>query len=198
MLYWLRSFYLLPVVCALLTLSPLLAGESGSVESNHGLALLYSVAGKEQDVDKLLWIKDPGKPIKAWLREIAKFNGAVSEQLEAWAKAGLAADLQATGLPEVERKARSIAQSDTTGELIISSHLNLRLELIVSQLKAMSYCANLCAATADFTQDEAISKQLKDWETNYTDLSKEGFKLLTLQETAKSSSRKPPTPSSRH
>ncbi|MGE9296653.1 MAG: hypothetical protein ACQKBV_10230, partial [Puniceicoccales bacterium] len=147
-------------------------------QSDAGFALLYSVAKQEQDVDKLLWVKDPGPEIEAWIRSIATFNKDVAGQLEAWQQAGKIGNLEFTGLPEAEAEARSRAASRTTGDLLFSEDVDLRVALIVAQVKAMGYCADLSYAIEQETKDQSVVDKAGEWEKRFQELNTVGMKML--------------------
>ncbi|WP_309385571.1 hypothetical protein [Cerasicoccus frondis] len=165
------------IVFAFLTL----AGCSPKPNANatdDGFGLLYSVTSQQQNVDKLLWIKDPGADITAWIEQIAQFNQEVTKQLEAWKKAGKITSLKALGLPPAELEARERATKRTTGDLLFSEDVSLRLSLVIAQLKALGYCSDLSYAIAAETQDKAIQETATQWESKFKELNAQGMTLL--------------------
>lgn len=147
-----------------------------------GFALLYSVTSQQQDVNKLLWIKDPGEQIDAWIREIASFNGEVTKQLEEWKSSGALVNLSNTGLPAAERKARELAARHTTEELLLGTGTDLRLDLMVAQLKALAYCGDMCAAVADMPEGQAMKDTLEAWSSKFMELNAHGMQLLGVKD----------------
>ncbi|WP_309397193.1 hypothetical protein [Cerasicoccus maritimus] len=145
---------------------------------DDGYGLLYSVTSQQQNVDKLLWVKDPGADIRAWVEQIAAFNQEVTKQLEAWKASGQVTSLSTLGLPPAEIEARERATKRTTGELLFSTDVNLRLSLVVAQLKALGYCSDLCYAIAQETKDDGIQEIAKKWEERFKELNAAGMKLL--------------------
>ncbi len=146
--------------------------------TDDAYGLLYSVTSQQQNVDKLLWIKDPGPDITAWVEQIAKFNTEVTQQLDAWKKSGHIQSLKILGLPKAELEARERATKRTTGELLFSEDVSLRLSLVIAQLKALGYCSDLCYAIQQETTNADITAKAKDWEQRFKQLNADGMKLL--------------------
>ncbi|MBC2594125.1 hypothetical protein H5P28_07595 [Ruficoccus amylovorans] len=147
-------------------------------ESPEGYALLYNVASQEQDVDKLLWIKEPGPEISAWVKEIATFNKEVATQLQAWKKDGSVENLDNLALPPAEMKARARAASQTTGDLLFDTDTDLRVVMIYSQLQSLGYCSDLCYAIAELPYGKPHADTLHEWEKRYHEIQDTGFKML--------------------
>ncbi len=144
----------------------------------EGFALLYNVSSQEQDVDKLLWIKTPGKEIADWVKEIAAFNKAVTTQLEAWKQDGSVTNLKNLSLPPAEVKARAQASSETTGELLFETDADLRVIMVYSQLQSLGYCSDLCHAIANLPYGKAHADTLENWKNRYQELQNDGFMML--------------------
>lgn len=178
---------------ALLFLSVLLClNAAAASDQPHGYALLYSVTSQDQDVDKLLWVKHPGEEIANWIKEIAAFNGDVTKQLEAWKKDGSAANLKDTGLPPVEQQARDRDASRTSGELLWDSGVDLRIELILSQLSSLGYCADLCYAMGKTDYGKAHKNSLESWRKRFLDLNKQGIQILASGDYLTEAKEEPP------
>lgn len=149
-------------------------------KQGDGFALLYSVSSQEQNVDKLLWVKDPGDAITEWIKQIATFNKSVTQQLEAWKQDGTVTNLKHLGLPQAESEARARATSRTTGELLWSTDIDLRVALVVAQLKALGYCADLCYAIGKETSKSEVKKVVSGWETQFAELNSKGMNILEV------------------
>jgi len=141
-------------------------------------ALLYSVTSQQQNVDKLLWIKEPGADVKAWVEQIAAFNQDVTKQLENWKQSGQIDNLDYQGLPAPEALARKRATKRTTGELLFSEDVDLRVSLIVAQLKALGYCADLSYAIQQEAKEDDIKTIASNWDHRFSQLNAEGMALL--------------------
>ncbi|MDP0497566.1 MAG: hypothetical protein Q7Q73_15295 [Verrucomicrobiota bacterium JB024] len=144
----------------------------------EGFALLYDVTSQEQDVDKLLWVKDPGPEIAAWVKDIATFNKDVTTQLEAWKADGSLTNLSELSLPPAEVEARARAASETTGDLLFDTDADLRVVMIYSQLQSLGYCSDLCYAIAELPYGEPMADTLTKWTDRYHALQDTGFKML--------------------
>lgn len=154
------------------------ADKGSNSTKSDGYALLYSVVSKNQDVSKLLWIKSPGKSIETWVSDIAKLSSEVTTQLEAWKKDGTVQNLDNTGLPPTELAARARATSRTRGELLFSGGVDLRVDLIVAQLKALAYCADLSYAMEEEMNNSTMQTQFNSWQSAFTKLTETGLSLL--------------------
>ncbi len=168
----------------LLTGCPKQQSAPGTDAGYSGYALLYSVTSQEQNVDKLLWVKDPGAEIEAWVRKIADFNKVVTAQLDAWKKDGTVTNLKQVDLPAAEETARKRAASRTTGELLFSKDVDLRVALVVAQLKAMGYCSDLCYAIGEATSNADVKKTVGDWQKQFAALNSEGMNILEVAMTS--------------
>ncbi|GHB94163.1 hypothetical protein [Cerasicoccus arenae] len=168
----------IPVLLFLSLFLSACAPKPDAAAGDDGFALLYSITSQQQNVDKLLWIKDPGAATEAWVEQIATFNQAVTKQLEAWRDGGQVSSLTARGLPSAEIEARERATRRTTGELLFSQDVDLRISLILAQLKALGYCADLSYAIGQETSDEAIKTTVANWDTRFKELNAKGMALL--------------------
>lgn len=151
--------------------------DSAAAQAGDGFALLYAVTSQQQNVDKLMWVKDPGPGVKAWIDDIALFNQQVTAELERWQKAGQA-DLDTLGLPPAEMLARERATRRTTGELLFSENISLRVSLIVAQLKALGYCADLCYAITEESKNDEVRDVAAKWDKRFAELNTQGMALL--------------------
>ncbi len=152
--------------------------QPATTEAPTGYALLYGVSSQEQDVDYLMWIKDPGQQITAWVKEIATFNGEVTKQLDAWKKDGSVTNLKVTNLPPTEVKARDRAAERTSGKLLWGGGVDLRTELLLSQISALQYCGDLCYAMSKMDYAKAHKDTLTAWDTRFDELAVEGINIL--------------------
>ncbi|WOO43102.1 hypothetical protein [Rubellicoccus peritrichatus] len=167
------------VVAAMLQSTVSFADQNNTSSSDsYGYALLYGVVSQNKNVDKLLWIKNPGKPVETWVNDIASLSAKVNDQLETWHEDGTIQNLKDMGLPPTEVEARARATSRTRGDLLLSNGIDLRVDLIVAQLKALGYCADLSYAMAKETSNSAIQKQLNSWQSEFTKLNAKGMSLL--------------------
>lgn len=157
------------------------SSEAPASAKDSGFAFIYNVSSRQQNVDKLLWIKDPGPDVKAWCEQIASFNTGVTKQLEDWQKAGLITGLDHMNLPPVELKARERATNRTTGELLFSEDISLRINLVTAQLKGLGYCADLCAVMSEDPKNKEIGEKLEQWQKQYSQLYADGMKILEGQ-----------------
>ncbi|QYY34475.1 hypothetical protein [Ruficoccus sp. ZRK36] len=181
-----KSAFFLSVLAALLVLSGCCKKQPATLpgQTPEGFALLYDVTSQEQDVDKLLWIKEPGPKISAWVKDIATFNKKVSVQLEAWKKDGTIENLENLSLPPAEMEARARAAAETTGDLLFDTDADLRLVMIYSQLQSLGYCSDLCYAIARLPYGEPLADTLNEWVDDYNKLKSTGMELIKQGEVA--------------
>lgn len=165
--------------------SPTSDKPAGDTGLDAGFALIYNVSSRQQNVDKLLWIKDPGSDVTAWCERIASFNKGVTQQLEDWQESGQIVGLEHMNLPPVELRARERATNRTTGELIFSEDVSLRINLVTAQLKGLGYCADLCAVMSEEEQNQSMQTKLEQWQKQYSELYSDGMKILEGEPSAK-------------
>lgn len=125
-------------------------------ELNYGYGLLYGVVSQEQDVDKILWIKNVSPELHEFIGETASLSGKVTAELESWKESDPTLILSATGLPEVEVKTRSRIAEHKTIDLLGSWGPHFERDLILTQLEALNYMAYLMETLA--TKDPQNSR----------------------------------------
>lgn len=111
--------------------------------SGHGYALLYEILGQEAKVSQLLMIKTDREAFGNVIKSIADICGAARDRLEELAQQSPRLDLEDTGLPKDELRARELIGSMRRDLLLASSGPELELQLLLIQNEALTYAANL-------------------------------------------------------
>ncbi|MDD1641177.1 MAG: hypothetical protein LUQ68_06665 [Methylococcaceae bacterium] len=112
-------------------------------ECNEGYALLYELTRQEQNVDKILMVKNANEKVSAEIKKIAQIFGQAHDQLDAFAKQYPRLRFETTRLPTLEKKTRDSIESQTTKTLLFSSGRNFELQLLLTQVQALQYAAHL-------------------------------------------------------
>lgn len=132
------------------------------VERNEGYALLYSLVGKNQDVDKILSIKSVTPETAAIIKDIASLSKATKEQLDAYAKKDPTLGMADDGLPKFEAESRDAIESTTTKRLLFASGKTFEIRLLQTQTQSMNYLAHLSLLLATNDNDNARADFLRD------------------------------------
>src|SRR5262245_5465766 len=117
------------------------AGTNQVQKEDYGL--LYELLGKEKNVNKMLLVKRETPEVRELIDEIAREASDAADQLKQFATADPTLDLNHTGLPPTERKARSSIESALTKELLTSSGAAFELRLLMTQSEALTYGQHL-------------------------------------------------------
>jgi hypothetical protein len=126
---------------------PPAAPRTGSA-SSHGYALLYELLGQQKDVDKLLVVKRERADLRELIGAIAETCGAAYERLAALGEADPRLNLVDTGLPVAEVASREGIADEKTKLLLTESGKEFELQLVLSQLQALTYATHLSEVLA--------------------------------------------------
>ena len=110
---------------------------------DEGYSLLYTLASKESDVNKILIIKSASAKVSAEIKQIAEVFGAAQKQLDGFAKEDGSLSFKMSHLPSMEEKTRAAIASTTTKDLLFSTGKALELRLLLTQVQALSYASHL-------------------------------------------------------
>ena len=110
---------------------------------NEGYSLLYELAGKERNMDKILIVKSANAKVSAEIKAIAQMFGQAHDQLDAFAKQDARLRFGTTRLPTLEKKTRDSIESKTTKGLLFSSGQDFELQLLLTQVQALQYATHL-------------------------------------------------------
>jgi hypothetical protein len=121
------------------------AGPSTGPETarNEGYSLLYDLARKQKDVNKLLLIKKEQPDVKDLIEEIARVMSDAEKQLKEFANEDRTLNLKTQSLPWTEEKTRGSIESAQAKQLLLSSGQQFELRLLLSQAQGLTYGAHL-------------------------------------------------------
>jgi len=135
---------------------------------NNAVALLNDLLGDEKNVSKILLIKHHSDDLGKLIKEISQTTGNGAKMLEDFTK-GSAVDVKRLDLPPGETAARK-AISKTKEHLLLSSKdAEFEFQLLLTQVEALNYGANLALIAAESETDPArtrdflrLSAELRD------------------------------------
>src|ERR1051325_31144 len=110
---------------------------------NEGYSLLYELASKQSNVDKILIVKHAHPKIAALIKEIAQTFGQGKDQLESLAQKDPRLSLKSIHLPPLEQKTRESIEATTTKTLLFASGKEFELQLLLTQVQALDYASHL-------------------------------------------------------
>jgi len=110
---------------------------------NEGYSLLYDLARKLKDVNKLLLVKKEQADVKDVIEEIARLMSDAERQLKEFANDDPALNLKIQSLPRAEQKTRASIESARAKQLLLSSGQQFELRLLLSQAEGLTYGTHL-------------------------------------------------------
>src|SRR5882724_3700109 len=116
---------------------------------DEGYSLLYTLADKQRNVDKVLIIKHAGAKVSSEIKQIAQVFGQAKERLDGFAKDDGSLNFKMLHLPSMEQKTRAAMESTTTKDLLFSSGKAFELRLLLTQVEALNYGSHLANQLAD-------------------------------------------------
>jgi hypothetical protein len=135
---------------------------------NEGYSLLYDLARKEKDVNKLLLLKKEQADVNDAIQEIARVMGDAERQLKEFAHEDPTLQLKTPGLPWAEQKTRAAIESARAKKLLLTSGQQFELRLLLSQAEGLSYGSHLARVLQQQEKDirrkmflEELSRQLE-------------------------------------
>src|SRR5262249_34686249 len=128
------------------------AGISGAkadlATRNNALALLDDLLNDEKNVSKILIIKHNSDELRKLVKEISKTAGRDAEMLESTAKKeGL--NLKQPDLPPGEVATRKAILKTREGTLLHSKDAEFEFQLLLTQVEALNYGAQLAQVVAE-------------------------------------------------
>jgi len=150
-------------------------------QSNHGYALLYSLVGKNQDVDKILIVKKVSPETKAVIKDIASLCKEITTQLDEYVKIDDQLGYDDQGLPRYEVETRDAIESTTTRRLLFSSGDVFEMRLLQTQSQSMDYLSHLALMLAENETDTNRAAYLKEASDRADALFNRVMDLLTVK-----------------
>jgi len=118
-------------------------------DRNEGFSLLYDLATKQRNVDKILVLKHVNARTESEIKEIAQLFHQAQEEFDSFARQDSSLNFQATHLPALEEKTRDSIQSTTTKDLLFSTGKDFELRLLLTQVQALNYASHLANVLRD-------------------------------------------------
>jgi hypothetical protein len=125
---------------------PAAVGGPADRQRNEGYSLLYKLMTDEAGVSDILIIKHADESVSGLVKEIATACGTAKARMEAFAKIDHGLDFNVADLPAVEQKSRDLESGFQEHSLLGSSGSEFQVRLIVTQVEAMGYGADLAKA----------------------------------------------------
>lgn len=148
-----------------------------SNQTTQAYALLWGVAAKNQDVDKLLLVKTAQPAIGDEVKKIADFYVRIVEKLEPMKVGGVSVPDLKTGLPPAEEQARATVESENARHLFDTSGPPFDLALLGTQAQALLYTRSLLTVLERNNDDRATGKLLRGFLAESDTLLHEVYKL---------------------
>lgn len=148
-----------------------------SSQTAQAYALLWSVASKNKDVDKILAVKTAQPGTTAVVRKIATFYGKLVGKIEPLKVGGIAVPDLKDGLPPAEQQARDAIETETTTHLLAASGPPFDEALLDSQTQALTYTRSLLAVLVRNSNDRNTRSMLEGFQSQTDALLQEVYKL---------------------
>jgi hypothetical protein len=140
--------------------------------ADSGYALLYDLMGSEKDVSKLLIIKRERTEFHDLIQDISKRCGEAHDRLTAFGKADPSLNLKDRRLPLAETLTRQREGKARGKELLGSKGKDLELNLLLTQVEALTYATHLSAVTAEGEANPERAQFLQQLSTDVSQLAK--------------------------
>lgn len=135
--------------------------DASVTDRNHGYALLYTLVGKNKDVDQIFAIKSTTPATEAIVKDIAALCKDAKDKLDEFAKADTTLGLAAHGLPKYEQQTREAIESTTTKRLLFVSGDTFEVRLLQTQAQSTDYLSHMSLLLAENEKDPARAEYLK-------------------------------------
>lgn len=124
---------------------------------NEGYSLLYQLAVKNSDVDKILIVKHTDENVSAEIKAIAETYRRGRKQLEKFAYLEPQLNMKMPDLPKLETETRAAIEKTTTKRLLFATGKDFERELLVTQLESTNYAAHLASVLK--SQDDVSERR---------------------------------------
>lgn len=137
-------------------------------ERNEGYSLLYEVVSKQSDLSKILLVKGVGTNTTALVNDISDSAARIQKQLDAFAKEDKNLRVREKVLPTLEVQTRDAIAVTTTKELVLSRGREFEVNLLLTQVYALRYGAQLAKQLQELEDNkerrECLGQMAKQWE----------------------------------
>lgn len=140
--------------------------DATTTQRNEGYALLYTLVGKNQEVDKILSIKSVTPATAAIIKDIARLCKETKTQLDEFASQDTTLGLAAHGLPKFEQQTREAIESTTTKRLLFVSGDTFEVRLLQTQAQSTDYMAHLSLMLSKNEANDPLAKARADYLNN--------------------------------
>lgn len=147
---------------------------------NQGYALLYDLVSQQQDLNKILWIKNTSPPVVELIEAIADVSGEMTRHLDEWQQADPTIRLDSTGLPEVDQATRKAITSYKTMTLLGDWGETFTRDLLLTQNEALNYGGYLMKVLSEKTPEADHAETLRTTGKRYLDLRDQAMAHLTV------------------
>lgn len=148
------------------------------VTRNNALALLDDLLGDEKNVSKILIIKHNSDELGRVIEDISKTAGEGAKTIEAWAKADPRLDLKQLNLPPGEAGARKEISKAKEHLLLHSKDEEFEFQLLLTQVEALNYGANLALVAAEEEPDADRTRALLSLSRQFRELHERVLAML--------------------
>jgi hypothetical protein len=121
-------------------------GGAADRERNEGYSLLDKLLSDEASVSDILIVKHADNSVSGLVKEIAAACGAAKNRMTAFRKLDRGLHYDLADLPTVEQKSRELESAVETRKLLDLRGSEFEVRLIVTQIEAMGYAADLAKA----------------------------------------------------
>jgi hypothetical protein len=160
--------------------------ESGTPEKSaadlqtrdNALALLDDLLNDEKNVSKVLIIKSNSDELGRLIKNISKTAGNSAVMLESLAKSEPGLDLKKLDLPPGEAAARKAISKEKEHVLLHSKDSEFEFQLLLTQVEALNYGANLALVAAENEPRASNTRELLALSAQLRDLHEQVLAML--------------------
>ncbi|HWD93136.1 MAG TPA: hypothetical protein VG938_12395 [Verrucomicrobiae bacterium] len=163
--------------------------ESGTPEKSaadlqtrdNALALLDDLLNDEKNVSKVLIIKSNSDELGRLIKNISKTAGNSAVMLESLAKSEPGLDLKKLDLPPGEATARKAISKEKEHVLLHSKDAEFEFQLLLTQVEALNYGANLALVAAENEPRASNTRELLALSAQLRDLHEQVLAMLRVK-----------------
>jgi hypothetical protein len=136
-------------------------GSGGAIhERNQGYSLLYKLMSDESQVGGIFVIKGADASVQSLVKEIGTACQDFKKQMDTFPKGVAGIEFDVADLPPAEAETRKLIAGNETHTLLFSSGKEFELNLLLTQVQAMSYATYLSKAIEQQEDDPGRKKFL--------------------------------------
>jgi hypothetical protein len=146
---------------------------------NEAYTILYELASKQKDLDKISIVKTISSDINSLLKDISKTSEKLAKTLDAWAEQKKIQH-NLSPLPTFEKQTRKEIEFTTTKKILSSSGSSLEKLLLLKQNEALGYQAHLCQWINHNEKNNQRQETIQNFEKRFEKLHQRAFNLLSV------------------